>query len=464
MTGNRLDGFQPVSDSLDADPRRAEELVGVCVNVPEWIPTNTATELPNGWKYYGAEAPTPPRSLIKGILPETGTALVAGQWGTFKTTIALDLSVSVMAALPFADRYPVKRRGAVLYFALEGEGMLRSRLAAIAGHRAVTGTLPFAWRGDCPPLTDKNAVDILCRLAAEAAADLDRKFGLPVALIWVDTLITAAGYATCGEDNDTAASQKVMTALRTISQRTGALVVGVDHFGKVMETGTRGSSAKEGAADTVIAILADRELSGNVKNTRLAVRKQRDGVSGFELPFTARIIETGVDEDGEPITAPVIDWQPTQQTAQGDVRWTPSMQLLRRVLSTVLLNGANIRPFADGPLVCACDIEVVRAEFYRQYRAEGTDKQKTDARRKAFGRAVKETIARELVGMREVNGVQFVWLAKPEALQSGHEGVRGSGTGQDTPLGVCPCPAPASAAPCGTLMDIAGQLPAVSRS
>ena len=404
-----------VSDWLDADPLRAGELVGVCLNVPEWVPANTATELPNGWKYHSAEAPAPPRSLIKGILPETGTALVAGQWGTFKTTIALDMSVSVIEALPFADRYPVKRRGAVLYFALEGEGMLRSRLAAIAGHRAVTGKLPFAWRGDCPPLTDKNAVDILCRIAAEAAADMDRKFGLPVALIWVDTLITAAGYATSGEDNDTAASQKVMTALRTISQRTGALVVGVDHFGKVMETGTRGSSAKEGAADTVIAILGDRELSGTVKSTRLAVRKQRDGVSGFEVPFTARIIETGVDDDGDPITAPVIDWQATQPTAQGDARWTPSMQLLRRVLSTVLVSGAQIRPFADGPSVCACDIEAVRAEFYRQYPADGTDRQKTEARRKAFGRAVKETIARELVGTREVDGVQFVWLAKPEA-------------------------------------------------
>jgi hypothetical protein len=82
-----------------------------------------------------------------------------------------------------------------------------------------------------------------------------------------------------------------MTALRLMSQRTGALVVGIDHFGKVVETGTRGSSAKEGAADLVVALLADRELSGGVKNTRLAVRKQRDGVSGFEVPFTVRMME-----------------------------------------------------------------------------------------------------------------------------------------------------------------------------
>ena len=218
---------------------------------------------------------------------------MSGQWGTFKTTVALDLSVCVMADLQFANRYRVKRPGAVLYLALEGEGMLSARLSAIAAHHGVSGPLPFAWRGDCPALMDKNAADTLCGIANEAAADLKRRFDLPVALIWIDTLITAASFAS-GEDNDAAAAQKVMTALRITSQRTGALVVGIDHFGKVVETGTRGSSAKEGAADAVIALLADREVNGGVKNTRLAVRKQRDGVSGFEIPFTTRIVETGI--------------------------------------------------------------------------------------------------------------------------------------------------------------------------
>ena len=352
----------------------------------------TYTEPPTGnsWKYHTGAVPVPLRWLIKGILPEAGVVLMAGQWGTFKTTVALDVSVCVMAGLSFAGRYRVKRRGAVLYIALEGEGMLSARLAAIAAHRGVSGPLPFAWRGDCPALSNKNAAAELCAIADEAAADLDRNFGLPVVLIWIDTVITAAGYNE-GGDNDTAASQKVMSALRILSKHTGALVAGIDHFGKVVETGTRGSSAKEGAADTVIALLADRELSGGVKNTRLAVRKQRDGVSGFEIPFTVRMVETGTDDDGDPVTAPIIDWQATQQTAQADARWTPSMQVLRRVLMTTLVDcGQNVRPFLDGPEVRACDIELVRREFYRQYPADGTDKQKADARRKAFSRSVKE--------------------------------------------------------------------------
>jgi hypothetical protein len=378
----------------------------------------------SSWKRLTNIKPAPPRWVIKYILPETGAGILAGQWGAFKTTIALEASVSVMAGLPFADRYKVKRRGAVLFIALEGEGMLSARLMDIAERRGISDplALAFMWRGDCPALTDKNAANILCRIADEAAAELKREFNLPVVLIWIDTLVAAAGYA-AGEENDSSASQQVMNVLRATSQHTGALVIGIDHFGKVVETGTRGSSAKEGAADVVIAVLADRELSGGVKNTRLAVRKLRDGRSGFEIPFRATIVETGDDEDGDPITAAVIDWQAAQQPVQADTRWPPSIQLLRRILMTILADaGRSVTPFADGSEVRGCDIEPVRTEFHRQYPADGTDKQKSETRRKAFTRAVKDSVARGLVATREVDNVQLVWLAKPEAANGRDSG------------------------------------------
>jgi hypothetical protein len=102
-----------VSDWLDADPRRVEKLVDVCFEVPEWAPPIDS----NSWRYHTEATPAPQHWLIKGILPESGTAIMSGQWGTFKTTVALDMSVCIMADLPFADRYCVKRRGAVLYLA-----------------------------------------------------------------------------------------------------------------------------------------------------------------------------------------------------------------------------------------------------------------------------------------------------------------------------------------------------------
>ena len=145
------------------------------------------------------------------------------------------------------------------------------------------------------------------------------------------------------------------------------------------------------------------------------MRKQRDGMSGFEVPFTVRIAEIGTDEDGDPVTAPIVEWQASQQTSHADIRWTQSMQLLRRVLMTILVDsGQTVRPFSDGAEVRACDIRLVRAEYYRQCTADGTEQQKAEARRKAFNRSVKDAQARGVVACREVDGVQLIWQATQE--------------------------------------------------
>ena len=206
-----------------------------------------------------------------------------------------------------------------------------------------------------------------------------------------------------------------MSVLSMLSQRTKSLVIGIDHFGKIIETGTRGTSAKEGHADVVLALLADRELAGTVSNTRLAVRKLRDGFSGLELPFTPKTLEIGTDADGDPITRIVIDWTTTTEERPGDKTWSKSLLLLRRILMNTLVDGIDIQPFLDGPTVRACSLDLVRAEFGKQYFADGDAKQKASIRRKAFKRAIDAAQAKGLVVMREINGTQMVWLAKAEA-------------------------------------------------
>ena len=370
--------------------------------------------VPGGWKFHNGEKPKQPPQLIKKIFPEVGIGLMSGQWGTYKTTIALDMSVSVMGLDTFADTYKVKRGGAVLYFALEGGNTIDSRLSIIAERRGVKGELPFAWRDDCPPLLDQASADKLCQLVEEAGVEIKSKFDLDVVLIWLDTLMIAARYKS-GEENDFAAGGLAMETMRKISKRFGALVIALDHFGKSIETGTRGTSAKEDASDVVLALLAEREVSGGVKNTRMAVRKLRSGISGFEIPFSPHVIEIGQDEDGDPITAVLINWQEAQEASKQDKNaWTPSLHVLKRVLISSLDGGTEIRPFLDGPQVRACNTETVREEFYRQYPADGTQKQKAAARRQAFNRSLKQAIGRELVVTREIDGTQFIWLAKKE--------------------------------------------------
>jgi hypothetical protein len=366
-----------------------------------------------GWRFHQDEDPAPTAWLIKYILPETGAGLIAGQWGTYKTTVALDIAVSVMTDTPFAGRYRIKRPGGVAYFALEGIGGLASRLTAIARTRGYTEPLPFVYRSDCAALTAADALGKLTTMIEHSASLLRGKFDVPLVLVFVDTVIVAADYSKSGDDNDAAIAQRIMAVLSQLSQQTGTRVVGIDHFGKVTDTGTRGSSVKEGHADTVLALLADRELNGTLSNTRLSVRKQREGISGLELAFTPTTVNVGTDPDGDPITRVAIDWAaPSEQSTAKS--WSKSLQLLRRILMTLLIDGKNMTPFLDGPIVRACDVELVRTEFYRQYPAEGDACKKAETRRKAFGRVLKSAQDSSLIMLREIDGTQFVWLAKNE--------------------------------------------------
>ena len=210
-------------------------------------------------------------------------------------------------------------------------------------------------------------------------------------LIIIDTIIAAAGYTRDGQDNDAATGQAVMNTLQAVAERMGCFVMGIDHFGKTVETGTRGTSAKEGSADVVIAMLGDKSVSGEVTNTRLALRKRRGGANGEEHPFTARKVDMGPDQFGKPMSTLVLDWGTAQapQPAAKE-RWSKSLRLLRQLLMTILADhGRYCQPYTDGPTVRAVALELVRQEFCRQYAAEGDEKQKARAGIQAFYRAVK---------------------------------------------------------------------------
>src|SRR5215470_13568122 len=108
-----------------------------------------------------------------------------------------------------------------------------------------------------------------------------------------------------------------------VAQELKCFVLGIDHFGKDLMAGTRGAGAKESSGDVVLACLGDKQVSGSVTNTRLAVRKHRGGRQGQEYPFTLRIVEAPEkDEDGDPITTMVIDWRPAG-TAGGQAQPEP---------------------------------------------------------------------------------------------------------------------------------------------
>ncbi len=245
-------------------------------------------------RWHGDVNPTTTRPwLIKNLIPETGTGLISGQWGTFKTFVAIDLAVAVMSGQPFIG-FPVKRRGGVLFIAAEGQQEVAIRLQAAVEAKcgpAKDQHAPFAWSETCPRLLDKSANRELAAMAKEAADGLQARFALPLALIVIDTIGRSAGYEQSGDENDAATGFKIMRVMSTLSARTGAFVLGVDHFGKAVETGTRGTSSKEGDVDVVLALLGDKTSGGTVTDTRLCARKRRSGANGEEFPFRVKTVD-----------------------------------------------------------------------------------------------------------------------------------------------------------------------------
>ena len=354
--------------------------------------------------------------LINKLLPETGTGLASGQWGTYKTFVVIDIATSVMSGVKFID-FAVVRKGGVLFIAPEGSSELPARIeAAIKAKCPEMGRAPFAWIETCPALINPKTSTALAAIAQQVANKIKAKWNLPLALIVIDTVVVSAGYDREGQDNDTAVGQRIMSTMAELSKATGAFVLGVDHFGKSVETGTRGTSAKEGAADVVLALLGERTVAGAVTDTRLALRKRRSGQNGEEFSFTIRVVELGTDRFGEPVTTLTIDWAP--QGAKTTIKskpWSKSLRLLQRTLLTALAElGSQQRPFADGPIVCAVDLEAVRSEFYKSYPADGAEKQKQAARRQAFNRAIRDAQAGNLIAIRAVDGVTLIWLAAGE--------------------------------------------------
>jgi AAA domain len=372
-----------------------------------------------GLKWHGEENPDDKRRwLVKHLLPEIGAGLISGQWGTAKTFVAIDLSVCVMTGNRFAGRL-IKRKGGVLFIAAEGAVEIPIRLCGLVetkfpGHKS---KLPFAWAESCPMLLATGAIDQLARIATEAANYMKVEFGVDLVLIIIDTMSAAAGFK---DENSSAEGQVVMNILNELSRRTGAFAMACDHFGKVIETGTRGTSAKEASADAIIACLGDKTLAGNATNLRIAVRKVRGGTTGAETSFRLRTVDMGVDEDGEPITTCVVEWsQVTIAAPPGTAKgkgWPRSTLKFRAALVTTLeLHGVEQRPAPKGAAVLAVELEEVRQEFNKRCPIDDHEREKQLAsRRQTFKRSMNSAEQKGLVGILEIDGKFMVWLTRPE--------------------------------------------------
>jgi hypothetical protein len=336
--------------------------------------------------WYGDAPPAPPAYLVDETLPETGLAIVGGQYGAAKTFVVADLAAAIIVGDGDFTGKLVRRKGGILWLAAEGAMEIDIRIHAAVTVRGFDASArqPFARQGGAVPcLAEKEALERLKALATQAADHLRKNFNCELVLIVIDTLSAAAGF---DDENSAAETQKVMTVLAALAGETKTLVLVLDHYGKMADVGVRGSSAKSAAADAILACLGDRDPNtGALNNRRLSVAKLRGGPTGRVIPFDLERTEDG--------STCVVEWQTDTEPAPAAPKgkpWPKALVIFKRALDEATGAAGKMRtPRAGMPEVMAVDREAVRAEFYRLYVADTLK-----AKRDAFARCAKDAVER----------------------------------------------------------------------
>jgi hypothetical protein len=326
--------------------------------------------------YVGEQPSKPPPALIKGVFPRNGVAMIDGQSGTGKTFHGIDLGVHLIPDCKkgfYIDSYRIKRHGGVLYLVLEGKSAFQLRVATAFG-RVLSrqmefgdaARLPFCWNTYEPNLFEQGA-DGLIKLADREAQTMKREFGVEMVAVILDTMGLAARY----ENEDKAAQvQKVVSGLFRLSDEIDALAIGIDHLGKNQMAGLRGSSAKRGHPDTILSCLCDRDDNNNPTNLRMWFEKVRDGAEGRIVPYRLKTVDLGKDEDGDPVSTCVIEWEPgRQEPAKGKPKKRKTNVVLDQAIAEVRLPAHP---------------DALKAAFYKVHGGN------THAANTAWNRAIKE--------------------------------------------------------------------------
>ncbi|MFM7348987.1 MAG: AAA family ATPase [Erythrobacter sp.] len=329
--------------------------------------------------------------LCKGWLPREGVVLLAGQSRIGKTFLLLELAGALATGGSFFGR-SVRERVGVLILAAEGAGTIAPRLEALRLHRLGgidAATLPIAWA----EISDANEIGAI---VTAAAAEMQRRFGLRLGMIGVDTVAAAFN----ADENDAQLATAAMKALGKLASEARTLVVAVAHYGKSDGAGVRGSSAWTASADVILAATGEiSEISGEVKDRKVALTKSRYAETGPISDFELRSVNLGLDEDGDPITAAVIS------TVSGSVAMHAHQALYMDRFDTLLLAAAEKVPGGR---------QGVRRELIRQYCYEEWTDATPKNRKQWFERAEKALLKqRSIERVVAATGEDFVVLPPP---------------------------------------------------
>ena len=204
-----------------------------------------------------------------------------------------------------------------------------------------------------------------------------------------------------------------MNHLADISKATGTFVLAVDHFGKDISAGTRGSVVKEASADVIFATLGERDEEANaVLDLRLKVRKERSAPEGTQYPFEAPTVNMGQDADGLMLTSRVIDWNVKRLVRVKPEKKSPAQIILDEAIAQtfeakevqIAVNGSNLRAIRED------DLRAAFRELYLQHKPDANRSAIDAARYRALGKM------EDVIRQGTVDGVPYLWFAPSKAF------------------------------------------------
>jgi hypothetical protein len=364
-------------------------------------------DLDGAFTFAGDIPASPPRELIKKLLPADGVVITGGQSSAGKTFIDIHRAVCLATALPFFGRKIVERVGTV-FVAAEGRALIPNRFAAALKHMEMDEKLPIAWIRQLPDFTSESGIRLFIQQLQAIDKHFQDSFSVRLGQFSVDTI--AASFGMKNED-DNAEATRVCNILRRIGEETATLAHAVHHYGKNPESGLRGASAFKGSAESILGVLADIDpLSGRASNRELVCAKARDGEQGPVSPFELQFIGLGVDPDGEEYgSCCVVPTEGTSRFNKAKVR-SKGQRAIQDAINEVLDGlGKVITPRAGMPPVKAAKVTDVRDEFNRRYVAgEADPKKSADTKRMAFKRALHGLSVSEF-GAGTAEGADWIW-------------------------------------------------------
>ena len=184
---------------------------------------------------------------------------------------------------------------------------------------------------------------------------MQERFRLPLVLIIIDTLMSAAAFK---DANDAAEAQRVMTVLGDAAKFAKALVVVAITSARTPDRDANSSVKEDAVLDAVLALLGERALAGAVSNPRMALRKVKGGRAGEEIISRRIPSSLKASRASTPPRSLVIDWIVEGDAPKPKTRrsWPKSLTIFKNALDFALGDtGERIRPFVDGSEVLAAN-------------------------------------------------------------------------------------------------------------